>query len=57
MFDEKLKKYFLIHTNFLVMITISLFYCCEQMCNHMNVRIIAKNSIKHCDLKKVFRVT
>ena len=29
--DENLKKRFLIHTNFLIMISISLFYCCGKV--------------------------
>ena len=30
-FDDCLKKWFWIHTNFLTMITISLFYCCRKV--------------------------
>ena len=30
-FDERLKKWFWIYTNFLTMITISLFYCCRKV--------------------------
>ena len=30
-FDENLKKLFLIHTSFLIMASISLFYCCRKV--------------------------
>ena len=57
-FDEKLKERFFIHTNFLTMITISLFYYCEKVFILMNIPMIGKNSMKHHDLKKkIFTVT
>ena len=46
-FDEKLKERFLIHKNFLTMITISLFYCCKKVLILMNIWMIAKNLMKH----------
>ena len=36
-FDENLLKQFLIHTNFLTMRIISLFYCCEKVFILMNI--------------------
>ena len=36
-FDERLRNNFLIYTNFLTMITISLFYCCKKMSILMNI--------------------
>ena len=36
-FDENLKKRFLIHTNFLTMISISLFCCWEKVFTLMNI--------------------
>ena len=38
-FHETLKK----HTNFLTMITISLFYCCKKVFTIMNIWVIGKN--------------
>ena len=35
-FHENLKKKLLIHTNFLTMISKSLFYCCGKVFTHMN---------------------
>ena len=58
--DEQLKKNsnFLMHTHFLTMISISVFYCCKKVFTHMNTWMIGKNSMKHNDLKrKIFRVT
>ena len=49
-FDEKLKD-FLIHTNFLTMITISLFYY-KKVFILTNIWMIGKNSMKHYYLKK-----
>ena len=55
-FDEKLKER--IHTNFLTMITISLFYCYERIFILMNVWMTRKNSMKLYHLKKkIFIVT
>ena len=52
-FDENLKlNNFLIHTNFLTMITISLCYCCKKVFILKNIWIINKNSMKHHFLKK-----
>ena len=48
-FDENFfffKKKFLIHTNFLTMVSISLFYCCEKVFAHTNIWIIEINSMK-----------
>ena len=45
MFDETLKNDFLIHTNFLTKIKISLFYCCEKVFTLMNIWMIGKNII------------
>ena len=57
-FDEKSKERFLIHTNFLTMMSISLFFCCEKLFTHMNTWMIGKNSMKHHYLKKkIFMVT
>ena len=42
----------IIHTNFLTMISISLFYCCEKVFTHMNIWMIEKNSMKPYYLKK-----
>ena len=56
-FDGNLKSDFLIHTNFLDMITISLIYCCEKVFTHMNIWMIGKNSTKlHYLKKKIFTV-
>ena len=46
-FDEKLKERFLIQTNFLTMISISLFYCCNKVFIFISIRMIGKNSMKH----------
>ena len=51
-FDEKLKERFLMHTNFLTTITISLFYYCEKVFTLLNIWMIGKNSMKHDYLKK-----
>ena len=57
-FDEKLKGKFLIHTNFLTMITISLFYYYEKVFILTNIWMIGKNSMKrHYLKKKIFIVT
>ena len=43
--DENLKeRFFLIYTNFLTMIAISLFYCCENAFTLMNIWMIEKHS-------------
>ena len=47
--DEKLD--FLIHTNFLTMIEIGLFYYCKNVSILMNVWMIGKNSVKRYYLK------
>ena len=49
-FDEKLKEFFLIHTNFLTTTIISLCHCCEKV--FILMWVIGKNSTKHCYLKK-----
>ena len=55
--DEKLKKHFSMHTNFLTMIRISLFYY-EKVFIVMNIRTVQKNSMKRNYLeKKIFIVT
>ena len=51
-FDEKLKE-LLIHTSFPTMITISLFYYCENVFTLMNIWMIGKNSVKHHYLKRM----
>ena len=43
---------FLTYTNFLTMISISLFYCCEKVFIHMNIWMTEKNSMEHRYLKK-----
>ena len=43
---------FLIHTNFLTIISINLFYYCEKVFTPMNIWMIGKNSMKHYYLKK-----
>ena len=45
---------FLIHTYFLTMITISLFYNYEKVYIFMNIWMIGKDSVKHHYLKKNF---
>ena len=45
--EEKLKEQFL---NFLAMITISLFYCCEKVFILTNIWMIGKKSMKHYHL-------
>ena len=45
--DENLKKRFLIYTNFLTMISISLLCCCKKVFIDMKAWIIGKCSIKH----------
>ena len=40
------------HTNFLAMITISLFYYHEKVFILTNIRMVGKNSMKQCYLKK-----
>ena len=42
----------LMHTNFLTMISVSLFYCHEKLFTHMNTWMIGKNLMKHHYLKK-----
>ena len=37
----------LLYRNFLTMISISLFYCCEKVFTRMNTWMIGKNSMKH----------
>ena len=57
-FGRKLKEHFLIDTNFLTMITISLFYCGKKKFIVMNIWVIEKNLMKHHYLeKKIFTVT
>ena len=57
-FHEKLKGQFFNTFNFLTMITISLFYCCEKVFILMNIWMIGKSSVKHDYLKKkIFIVT
>ena len=56
-FDKKLQEQFLIHTNFLTMTIISLFYYCEKGFILMNTWMIGKNSMKHYLKKKIFTVT
>ena len=46
---KNLRKDFLIHTNFLTMITITLFFCCEKVFILKNTWMIGKNSMK-CSL-------
>ena len=53
-FDKKLRNDFLIHTNFLKTIIISLFYSYEKVFIIMNIRKTGKNSIKHHYLRKRF---
>ena len=56
-FDEKLKKRFLKHTNFLTSTIISLFYYCKKSFILMNIWMIKKNSMKHNYLeKKIYTV-
>ena len=56
-FDEKLKKRFLKHTNFLTSTIISLFYYCKKSFILMNIWMIKKNSVKHHYLeKKIYTV-
>ena len=43
---ESSRNYFLIHKNFLTMISINLFYCFEKVFTHMNTSMIRKNSTK-----------
>ena len=57
-FEEKLKNDFLINTNFLTMVTISLFYYCKKVFLLTNIWMIEKNSMEHNYLKKkIFIVT
>ena len=42
----------LMHKDFLTMISISLFSCCEQVRTRMNTWMIGKKSMKHHYLKK-----
>ena len=51
-FDEKLKERFLIYTNFLTMITTSLFDCCKKVFIFMSIWMIRKSSMKYHYLKK-----
>ena len=44
--SESLMNSFLIHTHFLTMISISLFYCCKKFFAHMNIWMIGKDSVK-----------
>ena len=57
--DENLKKNdFLIHINFLTVISLRLFYCCEKVFILMNIWMTGKNSTKdHYLKKKIFKVT
>ena len=48
---------FPVHTNFLIMISISLFYCCEELFTHVNTCMIEKNSMKRHYLEKKIAVT
>ena len=43
---------FLIHTNFLTGISIILIYCCKKVFTHTNIRMIGKNLVKLCSMKK-----
>ena len=42
-FDKNLQKKLPINTNYLKVISISLFNCCKEVFNHMNALMIAKN--------------
>ena len=46
-FDEKLKDLFLMHTDFLITKTISLFYYCGKVFILMNILMIGENLMKH----------
>ena len=46
-----LERDLLTRANFLTMISISLFYCCEKVFTHMNIWMIEKISMKHQCLK------
>ena len=57
-FDTNLESDFLIYTNFLTMISKSLFCCCEKMFTYINAWMIGTNSMKHhYQRKKIFTVT
>ena len=57
-FDKKVKSDFLVHTNFLTMITIGLFHCCKKVFILINIWMIGKNQMKHYYWeKKTFTVT
>ena len=47
-----MKTDFLIHANFLTMISICLFYYCEKVFTHMNIWMTGKNSVKLHYLEK-----
>ena len=44
---KTLKSYFLIDTDFVTMISISLFYYCKKVFTHVNTGMIGKNLMKH----------
>ena len=46
-FHVNLKNVSLIHTNFLALISINLFCCCEKVLTYMNALMIGKNSMKN----------
>ena len=46
-FDEKLKELFLMHTDFLITTTISLFYYCGKVFILMNILMIGENLMKY----------
>ena len=47
----------LIQTNFLTIISINLFYCCNKVFTCMNTWMIGKNTIKPHYLKKIFKAS
>ena len=52
------RKYLLMHTSFLSMMSISLFHCCKKILSRMNTWMIGKNLMKHCyQRKKISTVT
>ena len=53
-FDENVREHLLIHTNFLIMISISLFCYCKKVFAHMNTRMIGTNLVKHHYQRKKF---
>ena len=44
---KKFLLFFIIHTNFLTMVSVSLFHCCEKVFTRMNICMIGKSSVKH----------